>query len=289
MKRGKPMSVHRRTLMHAMVNTRSQHSHHKSCSIPESRDIYKKSVANSLVYRSLKMEREGYVGFKVTFSGKGGKHITDRSRRSVILIPDIALARSYRPIAGAIARSTRGEVFTCGYSSAGTCDYNLISVFAQRVSNPRSKIRRIDVISQNHEILKVFKDRLSAVSATSTDLHPVYPSVELCDTGTVQVTSGTNRSYHERHVNLIRLDATPSLQSKSHPKLKMASIFKSVIAKLSSIFGNPNKNQRIKPESESSIFRFSEWSYSINEHLSFDNPFHCDIIAQELLAIHCRK
>lgn len=268
-------------------------------SIKKSQGSYKKSVSHSLVYRSLKLDNDSYVGFKVTFSGKGRKGNYDRSRLSIILIPEISLVRSYRPIAGALARATKGEVYTCCYTPFGSRDDCVMSSIIDRLCYSRSKLRRIDVISQSSQVLSLFKERLSEVdnlfdrpeSKTDSTETPdndleLYQAQKSDD----QVAMGdiTRRTSHRRVVHLIKIDGRSSSSASSGKRNPnpLASVFKSIVAKIGNMFARREKEEKPdQEETESPVFTIIDLSYRISEKHNFANPFHCDLIAKEILGL----
>ncbi len=226
------------------------------------------------------------MGFKVTFSGKGGRGNHDRSRISLILIPEISLVRSYRPIAGAIARATKSEVFTCCYTLSGSQNEKLVESVINRIKFTKSKLRKVDVISQSSEILKLFKERLSQVDGLSDDFHLTGTCIETPDGELpLQVSTIQNKKStlgkNKRQIFLIRIGGR---QKKSNT---ISSIFKSVISKLGSIFARNEVDDKSASTTsqESSPFEIFERQFHANEKLSFENPYHCDIIAKELLLV----
>ena len=265
------------------------------------RKIYKKSVSKSLVYRSLKVDRDGYVGFKVTYSGKGGKGNYNRGRVSMILIPEISLIRNYRAIAGAMARATRGEVYTCSYTAVDGYNNKIISLILGRASYRKSKIREIDIVSQSSEILNLLKDRLSGIDAlvenvdfsqapietpvpsdasgetleeappSSPDVTPLYVSVDEKPSSTSNV---------KRRVNLIKVSGSRSASERKSGFLSQ--FIGAVLGKMGGLFrSSPG---RVSSEDHTkSIFEIRENTYVIDKKLSFDNPFHCDIMAKGML------
>ena len=258
-----------------------------------SRRDYKKSISTSLVYRSLKVGNAGYVGFKVTYSGKGGHGNYDRSRLSIILIPDISVVRGYRPIAGAIARATRGEVITCSYTGCGGQNDRLIDLIINRSKYMKSKLRWIDVISQNDEILETFKQRLSMVDKLSAAMDAVHietPEGEKVDlsfqdapASPLAVPLHVNVKANvvkKRRVQLIKI-STKREKSAVDGKGLVSRVMSRVFGKLGRIFsGSPEPQQ--KQELTESVFAIHEKAYKVDEKLSFTNPHHCDLIAKDM-------
>lgn len=264
--------------------------------------IYKKSVSKSLVYRSLKIDRDGYVGFKVTYSGKGGKGNYNRCRVSIILIPEISLIRNYRAIAGAIARATHGEVYTCSYSAIDGLNSRIISLILDRASYRKSKIKEIDIVSQSSEILNLLRDRLSLIDAfsetvgcsqlpietpalsessgdiledapaSSPDEIPLYESVDKKPSLTRIV---------RRRVNLIKVTGSRSVPDKN-PGL-FTKLIGAVLGKMGGLF-RPSPERVGGVDQTKSVFEIQESIYVIDKKLSFDNPFHCDIMAKGMLS-----
>ena len=250
---------------------------------------YKKSVSKSLVYRSLKVDKDGYVGFKVTFSGKGGRANYDRTRVSLILIPEISLVRSYRPIAGAIARATKGEVYTCCYNISGSPNDQLIESIVNRVRYVKSKLRRIDVISQSSEMLHLFRDRLSLFDESTEKVAETLIDTPDGDESNpmaaellhLPVPSTIRR---KRRIFLIRIGGREK-RGDCNKSNSISSIFRSVVSKIGSFLFDlsAKKNSDPMPRAQSSPFDFYEKHFFANENLSFENPFHCDIIAKDML------
>ena len=256
--------------------------------------LYKKSVSSSLVYRSLKVDKDGYIGFKVTYSGKGRKGNYDLSRLSIILIPEISVVRSYRPIAGAIARATKGEVYTCCYTQFGQRNESVMSCILERVTHLKSKVRRIDVISQSSEVLEVFRERLSRMNHMCDARAEGANSIETPDQETisVQVSDHTSapksvtRAYSSkpRVVHLIKINSRAGTKRNEN---MLSSVFKTLLSKLVTIFGKGEEVDDLNKGSndETSLFKILDQSYCINEKLNFSNPFHCDIIAKDMLGL----
>jgi hypothetical protein len=239
---------------------------------------YKKSVSNSLVYRSLKVDKDGYVGFKVTFSGKGCRGNHDKSRISLIMIPEISLVRSYRPIAGAIARATKSEVYTCCYTLSGSHNEKLVESIINRVKQSKSKLRRVDIISQSSEILHLLKERLSEASDKSQDVADT--SIETPDGESPLHVCTVENKQSVKQIFLIKIDGR---QKKSNT---ISSIFRSVMTKLGSIFARSDADVASKvTRNEKLPLEVYERLYRVNEKLSFESPFHCDIIAKEILMV----
>ena len=246
---------------------------------------YRKSVSKSLVYKSLKIDGDGYAGFKVTYSGKGRPGNYNKSRVSVILIPELSLIRGYRPIAGAIARVTKGEVYTCSYSDREGVNDRIISLIIDRSSYIKSKIRQVDIISQNAEILRLIKERLTGIDKLS-DSHCGRLSIEtpdLVDSGATNCPEiDTHKPYRRRNVTLIKVNGK---DTSSEPRKSgfIASVLGTVVSKIGRMFKSPEKSVAEPQEKADSIFEVQERSYNFDKKLKFDDHFHCDIIAKGML------
>jgi hypothetical protein len=246
---------------------------------------YRKSVSKSLVYKSLKIDGDGYAGFKVTFSGKGRPGNYNKSRVSVILIPELSLIRGYRPIAGAIARVTKGEVYTCSYSDREGVNDRIISLVIDRSSYIKSKIRQVDIISQNAEILRLIKERLAAIDRLS-DSHCDRLSIETPDlvdsVSNINPKNETHRPHRRRNVTLIKVNGK---DTASEPRKSgfIASVLGTVVSKIGRMFKSPEKSLPETHETADSIFDIQEKSYNFDKKLKFDDHFHCDIIAKGML------
>jgi hypothetical protein len=256
---------------------------------------YKKSISASLVYRSLKVDNDEYVGFKVTYSGKGGRGNYDRSRLSIILIPDISVVRGYRPIAGAVARATRGEVITCSYSAHGGHNDRLIDLIINRSKYVKSKLRWVDIISQNDEILEEFRRRLLAVDKLSDALDAVQietpegdhheESLQDAPASPVNVPMKVNVKHHSkktRRVQLIKISTRKDAQ-KGETKGLVSRMVSSVMSKLEKIFASPPEPREKNQFSVSGVFSISEKAYRVDDKLNFANPHHCDLMARDML------
>lgn len=253
---------------------------------------YKKSVSNSLVYRSLKLDNDGYIGFKVTYSGKGTKVNYDRSRLSIVLIPDIHFIRAYRPFAGAIARETKGEVIVCTYSKQSGYNERLVSLIVNRTGYVKSKLRRVNIISENEGILELFKQRLAEIDRLSDRLVPVSsnqadesfedaPSSPNEEPAKVTVDSKEVKLKKRRTVELIRIRRREEKQAGSG---SFSNLVKSVISRLGSLFVSSSPGEDRKgADISKSVFEVKETKFKVNEKLHLSNASHCDIIAKEML------
>lgn len=280
--------------------SKKHHASRRRISSGSKRD-YKKSVSNSLVYRSLKFDKDSYVGFKVTYSGKGRLGNYDRTKVSVILIPDSSSSRGYRPIAGALARATKGEVLVCAYSSRGGYNEKLISMIVSRMKFAKSKIRSVSLISENRDVLAVFKEKLLQVDRLVESLDgndqtaPISTPDNLDDSFQDAPTSpqavpshvalhvGKRMTDRKRKVQLITMTRKGQPVADGPAGGVITRIVKSIFGRLGGIFksngGSPTES------TSSSVFSIRESAYRVSDKLAFSNVNHCDLIASGMLAI----
>jgi hypothetical protein len=251
---------------------------------------YKKSVSNSLVYRSLKIDNDGYIGFKVTYSGKGTKVNYDRSKLSIILIPDIHFIRAYRPLAGAIARETKGEVIVCTYSTQAGYNERLVSVIVNRSRYVKSKLRAINIVSENEGILSLFKNRLQEIDQlseklvrsidTRVDLEDSFEDAPSSPSAVPRKVTVVNSKSKKRHIQLIRIRRREEKETGS----SFSRIVKSVMSRLvSGLSVFTSSGDKPCPDVPRGVFEVTEKKFKVNEKLSLSNAIHCDIIAREML------
>ena len=289
---------------HAIQKKHHVHAEQRRRLSSGSKRDYKKSVSTSLVYRSLKFDKDGYVGFKVTYSGKGVQGNYNKSNISVILVPDLNFIRAYRPIAGAIARATKGEVLACSYSSRGGINEMLISLIIERMKFVRSKLRSVNLISENQDILELFRSKLNEVdrlvdsSSKSENVPLETPEGESVDDSFQdapsspqaiprKITVSTKQHPHQtkkRRVQLIRISRRGDKKDASgHQTGVLSRLVKSVFGKLGSIFTRSSTMEAKMPESK--FFQIDDKFYKINDKLNFGNASHCDLIAGDMLGI----
>ena len=253
---------------------------------------YRKSVSPSLVYRPLTLEKRHHVGFKVTYCGKGNRSANfDKRRLSIILIPDENYVRSYRPIAGAIARQTRAEVICCAYQKLETNVLNeeLITTLVERIRYERSKLRSIAILSENDNLFEIFKQRLCGrvdysvngveINTPTDELVPRQLELEEAPLSSPEKPSPVLP--RRKRIEFVQISREDSIDDSSR------GIFKRVLSSLASSFGNlfrgktssVEKSQDCTSDSLSN-FHFLNKTFIINRNMNLSNSAHCDLIAK---------
>ena len=242
-----------------------------------SRD-YKKSVSTSLVFRPLKFERDGYIGFKVTYSGKGSKANIDRRRLAVILIPDVNFNKSYRQIAGALARATQGEVLVCAYNKVTKHGLNeqMIQTILDRVRFEKSKIKSALFVSEDEKILDLFKQRLAEEDLHGNLREEAFVDAESGSPLSNRVEVVVKSFIQKRTVKLVKI----SLE-KDKPGGLLAKVVGSLMKGIGRLLGS---NKQVVERVELSNFLTLQKShYLVDSRLNMRNPSHCDLIAVDIL------
>ena len=290
---GKSKSKHVKHLRivehHGGIGKKNHNQTRKRRSSGSHRD-YKKSVSNSLVYRSVKIDNDGYIGFKVTYSGKGTGGNYDRSHLSIVLIPDIHFIRAYRPLAGAIARETKGEVIVCTYSTQAGYNERLVSVIVNRTRYVKSKLRKVNIVSENEGVLELFKKRLAEIdeltekvcaddSAAAFEDAASSPNAVVPAKVTTREKEGKKR--RSRIVQLIRIRRRED--KKETGGGSFSSLVRSLVKRVGSFFSASGSSEGTIDLSRS-VFEVIEKRFKVNEKLNLSNANHCDIIAKEMLS-----
>ena len=231
---------------------------------------YKKSVSTSLVFRSLKFDDDGYIGFKVTYSGKGGSF--KRNKMTVILIPDVNYHKSYRPIAGALARATKGEVMVCAYNKIGRAGLNeqMIQTILDRVR--LGKMKSALFVSENEKILDHFKQKIlpkrssDAAFLDAESGSPIIPNKVVV----------SEKFSKKKSVKLVKI----SLQNEVS-----TGIVSKVVGIVGKLFGRTSGPIAKEDELEvSGLYTFQKTHYHVDTRWNMRNNAHCDLIAKDILA-----
>ena len=234
---------------------------------------YKKSVSSSLVYRSVKVEGSQYVGFKVTYSGKGNKHGNfNKTVLSIVLIPDINYIRSYRPLAGAVARKTKAEVVCCAFSQieSGVMNDSLIESLVSRVKHRKSKLQTINVISERSDVLELVKERLSK----SEPLVEVY-ELEDAPLSSPERVEVSEKGKMKKRVKLIKIARDEKVSTGL-----VSRFLGSVVRGITSIFRSGDKAKKVMDFGNIDI---AETNFTINKDINLINNSHCDMIANLMI------
>lgn len=239
---------------------------------------YKKSVSTSLVFRPLKFDQDGYIGFKVTYSGKGGKGNVS-NKFTIILIPDVNFNKSYRPIAGALARATRGEVLVCAYNKVTRPGLNeqMIQTIVDRIGKVgKGKVKSTVLMSENERILDLFKERMTTVlPGAEAEFVDVHSSPKKISVETTKLGSPKKR---RRNVKLIRI---------SLDKPVNVGIVSRMMGAVKRLFVKPEET--LDPNTNivenSGRFQFCKTVYSVDGRLNLRNANHCDLIAADILRV----
>jgi hypothetical protein len=220
---------------------------------------YKKSVSASLVYRPMKLEGSQHVGFSVLYSGKGRRDNADVDKNvlSLVLISDPKFLSAYRPLAGAIARESHAEVLCCAISdiSEGVLNDRLIDSLTERMTYRKSKIRSLNVISENQGILDLVHTRLGDYTGGSSP-----KKVEVSIKGT---------SVPRRSINLIQLTREPANHT--------------VLSRIANFFGWSKKNEKIDTVQSMGPFVFNTRKVRIDENLKLVHPTHCEMVSKLII------
>jgi len=264
---------------------------------------FKKSVSPSLVYRALKIDRNHYVGFKVTYSGKGNKSGNfDKRTLSIILIPDVNFVRSYRPFAGAIARATRAEVICCAYQRLESREFDekLIESIVMRVGQSKSKLRKINMISENPRILETVKTRMHAsmnpaiAITTPTELLLEEAPLSSPDMHHHSKASGELK---KKKVTFFKI-SRKATETKNRGIVKR--MFSSVVSGLGKLFGTGSSVGISVAEAgtdsgespvmvDENIFECINKNFEINHNINLINPNHCDLVANMMMTMISTK
>ena len=259
---------------------------------------YRKSVSPSLVYRPLTMDRRQHVGFKVTYCGKGNRAVNfDKRKLSIVLIPDVNYLRSYRPIAGAIARQTRAEVICCAYQKLETRELNedLLTRLSERIRFERSKLRNVDILSENDRLFDVFKQRLTKLADSLTNgvdittpteeqpTHLVLEEAPLSSPDKPANIPGCHRARKKR-IQFVQI-SRESLDTSSPSIFKR--VFSSITSKFNDLFRAKSAQEQVEHSrvvTSSSNFDFVERTFIINRNMNLSNNAHCDLIAKLMMS-----
>lgn len=291
---GKTKSKHVKHLRivehHGGIGKKNHKSTRKRRSSGSHRD-YRKSVSNSLVYRSVKIDNDGYIGFKVTYSGKGTGGNYDRSHLSIVLIPDIHFIRAYRPLAGAIARETKGEVIVCTYSAQAGYNERLVSVIVNRTRYVKSKLRKVNIVSENEGVLELFKKRLAEIDELTekVPMNSVDDSAAAFEDAAsspnaipVKVTTREKEGKKRRSSRVVQLIRIRRREDKKEGAGSFSSLVRSLVKRVGSFFSNSRSEKTV--DLSRSVFEVIEKRFKVNEKLNLSNANHCDIIAKEMLS-----
>jgi hypothetical protein len=287
-------SGHHRFILSHMISKKPE-----AIGNPSPTKNYKKSVSPSLVYRPLTLEKRQYVGFKVTYCGKGNRSVNfDRRKLSVILIPDVNYIRSYRPIAGAIARQTRAEVICCAYQRIETRALNedLMTRLVQRIRFERSKLRSIDILSENDRLFDIFKQRLTVVSDAPTDgVVITTPTEELPSQIELEeaplsspdkpfLRNSNHGPRRKKKVQFVQI----SRESSENPS---PGLFKRMLSSIANLFRSqsPGESPQDTATNSSSNFDFIDRTFIINRNMNLSNSAHCDLIAKLMISEESAK
>jgi len=287
-------SGHHRFILSHMISKKPE-----AIGNPSPTKNYKKSVSPSLVYRPLTLEKRQYVGFKVTYCGKGNRSVNfDRRKLSVILIPDVNYIRSYRPIAGAIARQTRAEVICCAYQRIETRALNedLITRLVERVRFERSKLRSIDILSENDRLFDIFKQRLTVVSDAPTDgVVITTPTEELPSQIELEeaplsspdkpfLRSSNHGPRRKKKVQFVQI-------SRESSENTSPGLFKRMLSSIANLFRSqsPGESTQDTITNSSSNFDFIDRTFIINRNMNLSNSAHCDLIAKLMISEESAK
>jgi hypothetical protein len=298
LKLGKEMATEgREPRLHIVRNLIEKGNKKSHTDVP--RTNYKKSVSPSLVYRPLTLEKRQYVGFKVTYCGKGKRAANfDRRKLSVILIPDINYIRSYRPIAGAVARQTRAEVICCAYQKIETSELNaeLVDSLVERMRFQRSKLRSIQILSENERLFEILKQRLNSPPSNNgveitTPTEEISSQIELeeapLSSPDLKPNDPSFSRTRQRRIKFVQIS-----REQTEPPNKSAGIFKRVLSSIKTTLGelfssNHSSNSTFEDDSISESnpsFHFSHENFLINRNMNLSNTAHCDLIAKLMMS-----